>query len=244
MYKTHKIVLIPTDNNTNIHLKDGTLSTGILYLENFIGNKHNSFHLYILSDEEITKGDWCICYESIGLHSEIKEYKILKCSKSNHYRKGDQKHLHLFDNNNYEYSPDKCKKIIATTDRSLVVNVSKPLGVTRELPNIPLEFVEKYIEEYNKGNVITEVMVEHKFDYAEEDTECWGDEIEKLKIDKNNQIIITTRTKDNWNRKEVIELMKKFKEETELFSTSSIVKENKSFMTIEQIENKWIEENL
>ena len=42
-----------------------------------------------------------------------------------------------------------CKKIIATTDSSL------------NLPSISQSFVKKYIEEYNKGNIITDVMVEY-----------------------------------------------------------------------------------
>lgn len=45
---------------------------------------------------------------------------------------------------------DALRKIIATTDNSL------------GLPQPSQSFIEKYVEEYNKGNIITEVMVEYE----------------------------------------------------------------------------------
>lgn len=69
-------------------------------------------------------------------------------------------------------------KIIATTDTSL------------ELPLISQQFIEKYIEEYNKGNVIKEVLVEYE-GYVQSTT--WEyDEPEgyRVKINSNNTINI------------------------------------------------------
>jgi hypothetical protein len=79
-------------------------------------------HLYIISDEEIKVGDWCI-------------------DKNNCiYKQETDKIFQTFTNSN---------KIITTTDKSL------------ELPEPSPEFIDKFIREYNKGNVIEEVMVEY-----------------------------------------------------------------------------------
>lgn len=250
MYKTHKIVLIPTDKK---EFKKGQIILTLGPLINFKGEvlKHENTlylssndsidivthplqpqHLYILSDEELKEGDWFIQYDSALAPNKITEY-----------------HLEIIKDGIHGKD---WKKIIATTDRSLVVNVSKSLGVTRELPNIPLKFVKQYIEKYNQRKQIKKVLVEYVDDYSKNDQliimENEGIDIrspyQKIKIHENNYVSVKPKKIKKYKRKEVIKIMKKFKEETELFSTSSIVKENKSVMTIEQIENKWIEENL
>ena len=50
------INLIPTDKPSRLHNKNGELGnypSTKLYIEDFKGNQHNSFHIYITSDEEI-----------------------------------------------------------------------------------------------------------------------------------------------------------------------------------------------
>ena len=57
------INLIPTDKPSRLHNKNGELGnypSTKLYIEDFKGNQHNSFHIYITSDEEIKEGDWVI----------------------------------------------------------------------------------------------------------------------------------------------------------------------------------------
>ena len=49
------------------------------------------------------------------------------------------------------------EKIIATTDISLVKEYN--------LPQPSQQFIQKYIEEYNKGNIITDVLVEYESDF-------------------------------------------------------------------------------
>ena len=98
-----------------------------------------------------------------------------------------------------------CKKIIASTDPSL------------GLPQPSTSFIEKYISEYNKGNIIEKVLVDYykghinvykesipidcKVGYFNE----FG-EFEGLKISKDNTIIIS-KVKDSWSREEVIALI-------------------------------------
>lgn len=118
------------------------------------------------------------------------------------------------------YDKSLYKKIIATTDISL------------GLPLISQQFIEKYIEEYNKGNVITKVKVEE---------ECIGYypvyigyiDVYGIKVNPDNTINIKP-IKDSYNRKEVIKIIHSICGEMYkkciIYSPSSV--------------NNWIEENL
>ena len=151
-------------------------------------------HLYITSDEEIKKNDWC--YNSKRKSIELGKYMI--------------------GTNEFIF----CKKIIATTDTSL------------GLPQLPQQFIEKYIEEYNKGNVITKVMVE----YVQVPNSVFIQVLEapyiQLKINSDNTINIKP-IKVSWNREEVIKLLKSMPN----FFNNSIDKQI-------ELRNQWIEENL
>lgn len=93
-------------------------------------------HLYFTSDEEIKEGDWYID-DCNGIRQSVtsdKEY--------------------------WEVRKDY-KKIIACTNNSLKFGEDVPGIITfKSLPQPSQQFIEKYIEEYNKGNIITEVLVE------------------------------------------------------------------------------------
>ena len=104
------------------------------------------------------------------------------------------------------------KKIIATTDTSL------------GLPQPSQRFIEKYIEEYNKGNVISEVDVEYEVDYSIKCDETLSDcqrysnkkvdcsncikAIFKLKVNSDNTINIKS-AKDSWTLEELHDLLAK-----------------------------------
>ena len=82
------------------------------------------------------------------------------------------------------------EKIIATTDISLVKEYN--------LPQPSQQFIQKYIEEYNRGNIITDVLVEYELISNEEyflNTINPDDDVpyfdENLKINpKNNSLNI------------------------------------------------------
>ena len=95
------IHLIPTDKPSRLHNKNGELGnypSTKLYIEDFKGNQHNSFHIYITSDEEIKEGDWFM---------DVEELEILKASEN--------VELHLVNVLKPNY-----KKIILTTDGELI----------------------------------------------------------------------------------------------------------------------------
>ena len=140
------------------------------------------------------------------------EKTIMQCTEHNFYFTPE-----LIQNYSNVY------RIIVTTDTSL------------KLPNISQQFIEKYIEEYNKGNVITKVEVEYEdlteqlqesvdnlrdncledFDNEEESPYYHlleqaiielGNYIPKLKINPDNTINIKP-IKDSWSREEVHKLL-------------------------------------
>lgn len=175
-------------------------------------------HLYILSDEEIKDGDWFIWLKYNTIHKATKP-----------------------DDNK------ECKKIIATTDSSLLIPFD---DVTIGLPQIPKSFIETFVNEYNKGNIITEVMIEYEkhtpafshigktpskqeklrgcYNNGEQIVGIWTEE--SLKTNPENTINIKP-IKDSWSREEVIELIQRFNKESA---------GNVWFDTDE----KWIEENI
>ena len=184
-------------------------------------------HLYIISDEEIKPGDW------------IYRYEDNKVFQSQSYFKKD--------------SPIKdglIIKVIATTDTSLVllneqyfdVNKKRKSAILEQknLPQPSQQFIEKYIEEYNKGNVITDVLVEveDNGDYVDVDGMDINDTYWKskweLKLDSQNQITIR-KQKDSWTRKEVIVLLNKLGYDLSQLGGR---------MEYSEIKNKWFEENL
>lgn len=213
MKKSAQVVMLPTNEKANI------------WLDNFGTGLYNCptgatgviyQHLYILSDEKIKEGDWVydVCD---GIVKVEHEYQL--------------SYIMVFKID--------CKKIIATTDRSLEV-VSKGINpVYEKLPQPSTSFLEKFVEEYNKGNVITEVLVE----YNEPITEIPKpykpySEVEHLdstlKVSKDNTININM-PKDSWSREEMLNLLESAWNGGALYGSS---KPNSHYF------DKWIEENL
>lgn len=149
-------------------------SKGIVKTKDKIGN------LFVLSDEEIKEGDWY--YDHM--------YRLVFKATDTSTHKGG---------NNY-------KKIIATTDSSLYIQVSKWfraddwggkefLTTNVNLPQILQSFIEYFISEYNKGNIITEVIVEYEEIKGRWVTPTgmfgqgyYGESSYKLKINSDNTI--------------------------------------------------------
>lgn len=170
---------------------------------------HECQHLYITSDEEIEKGCWIY-------HLSRKEvFRVHHFDSSNNSKTivtSDKDFLEL-PNRFIEVLVSDCKKITATTNSSL------------NLPQIPQQFIEKFIEEYNKGNVIKKVEVEYN-------------EKGVIQRGRGGERTITIRKiKESWSREEVIELLHKSLDANIVFND----KFNKIFH--EQLD-KWIEENL
>lgn len=201
--KRTKIVILPTTNKSNIILSG--FNTLFKTPPMSVKTSDTYQHLYILSDEEIKEGDWCINKNGVLFKQET------------------DKIFPLFNGS---------KKVIATTDPKLHKD-----GIAK----IPITFIEEYITEYNKGNIIELVNVEYQRYWEYNDINFSHKTLsepadgEILKLHKDNTIIIH-KIKDSWNREEYIEGMwQAYKKANTIFEDEVALKNEF---------NKWIEKIL
>jgi hypothetical protein len=136
------VVMLPTNEKTNLFIDKGQLLYFPDHKRSYVEWKDVQYqHLYFLSDEEIKEGDWYIWWTigtsvQFGTVIQAKNGMLAKAARA---------------------------KIIATTDSSLQdfnFDPEKKLG--NYLPQPSQSFLEVFVKEYNKGNVIKEVMVEYE----------------------------------------------------------------------------------
>lgn len=168
MKKTKQVLMLPTEGESVItkHIINNDLAPfqGLPY--RYVGETFQNQHLYIVSDEQIKEGDWCI---------RIEDNKIIQCKpnkgKSIATLLGNSDYGDIEQLNNGIYKNSKAfKKIIATTDKSLEVFIPhmdcNGMGcdecLHNKLPQIPESFIEIYIEYFNSNKPITEVDVEYE----------------------------------------------------------------------------------
>lgn len=208
MYKSCNIIMLPIDVSERYNCTEGLIVKCIkswtpigglpreidklLISKNWskgVLDCYEAQHIYITSDEEIKDGDYCY-------NRELKVFfKYFKSER-----------LHHIDNN---FNDGKLVKIIATTNTLLdivkyteggnIINGGHPCL----LPHPSQQFIQYYIEEYNKGNVITKVNVEYEQPFPENESifDC-------LKVNPDNTINIKP-IKDNWNNIDLTEFFKK-----------------------------------
>lgn len=161
MKKEKTVVMLPTEKASHIsshkHGNPLEFSKEIPYALNI-----QFQHLYILSDEEPKINDWCYGMDGIF------QYK----GKVN------------IDNGKLP------NKIIATTNPELWIHKETIIGNERNIeqvgiPKISLDFVERFVKEFNKGNKIEKVMLQY------ENIGGFCNEVWKLKIRSNGSIIIS-----------------------------------------------------
>lgn len=230
MFKECRVVMLPTNEKSQIVILSDTLCyNGSKYL--FNSKEYQLQHLYIISDEWIVGGDWCI-----NDHIDT----LYQVSNSGSY--------------------GNWNKVIASTDPSLKIeeivdggkwsklNIGQPVKQYKFLPQISKSFVEECIERYNAGDPLYEVMVEYEGfickngHYMGFQTTCTYPHCEEynypqLKISSDNTItpeeiatVHSKKIKTSWNREEVIDLIKR---NTERLTNSWI-----------SSDIDWIDENL
>lgn len=193
-------------------------------------------HLYVTYNDEIKEGDFVIVTLD-NFHLA----KILKIDVVNNMFV-----VELFDFNGAKIRVFKSeiKKIIATTDNIQVAdydNYHLDYNPSKHLPEPSQSFIEKYIKEYNKGNVITDVLVEYERTYLGKSkigvapsgqptyiNEGYSDWF--LKVNPKDNTINIKPTKTGWNRNEVIELIHQYSTDIHLYDPEYC--------------DKWIEKNL
>jgi len=194
-------------------------------------------HLYILDEQaEIKEGDWV--YDSIG--GQILQFNNRTAVAKANSQKEDYREKTYF-------------KIIATTDISLklprghIEVVAIYEGETFKGDDIPLpqpspQFINKYVEAYNKGEKIEYCMVEMEYLEGEFLTELEGcpysPVINRIKVDKHNHITITA-IKDSWSREEVRDIV------IQALGEGMLVHQLDDYKDIDyDAVNEWIKQNL
>lgn len=156
---------------------------------------------------------------------------------SNEEIKSGDKCYNSYDSRIWEYRDSPCpmpywgnkdtlKKIIATADMSL------------GLPLIPQQFINVFIEQYNKGTVIKEVEVEYRRWTEFSGNHSITPTIDILMVNSDNTINIK-QAKDSWSRKEVIELLHKYESDMTYFGRDSYYKG-----CFPKVTDDWANENL
>lgn len=167
-----------------------------------LATKNKTEYLYILSDEEIKEGNY--------IYSN-RTQSIFKAGKFKS-KAGFEVHSvtplksDVEEGKTYTYCGEDyiqyCKKVIATTNRELDFDIKQDKelvgwAVLKPLPKLSNEFIQYFIEEYNKGNVITEISVK----YTWSQRKIMVGHIEKYnhrpKITSDNTIIVNP-TKETW----------------------------------------------
>jgi len=151
-------------------------------------------NLYFLLDDKITSKDLLNTNDYYYIRNHYNEWYIGKFNGVS---------FDFINNDgNFDSNLFVCKKVIATTDTSLTLYING-YNMGKSLPQPSQQFIEKYIEEYNKGQQITECLVEYEDIYPEHFTYNPSENIiTRLKVDKNNTITIK-KLKDSYTREEV-----------------------------------------
>ena len=217
MYKKVNVIILPSKNgNSKIGLNPRAMfNKPHLYYFNEGAVYQECQHLYIISDEEIKVGDWIYRYEDKKVF-QSKSY----FSEGNPLKKG------------------LITKIIATTDKSITINgydsSDEDAVVNCYLPQIPQQFIEKWIEEYNKGNQIEEIFVEYVQELSIDSNKHLIEEA-YLKINSDNTISI--RNKINYSIEEVKEIIRR----CAFYFINNPPSNSENIL---QVSNQWIKENL
>jgi hypothetical protein len=125
--------------------------------------------------------------------------------------------------------------------------------VNNSLPQPSDSFIKRYIEAFNQGTPIVDVMVEYepkiqKLATGETIIGSSNDYNLQLKVDKNNSITIT-RCKESWSREEIIQFMDDWYDK-DIFDSylNELIDKNLSGESLSfsksDVGKNWIEQNL
>lgn len=224
-FKKAKVIMLPTSQKINRGIwlrKKNFLDDPYLFFNMIVTPTQSNEcyqHLYIISNEKLKAGDWYYIYIK-GLHFIPQINQLLKSD---------------IESGLYEKWKADCKKIIATTDTSLKIGNNsgkREDGISISSPQPSKEFVKKYVDSYNKGEIITDVLVEYEgIEWLDRPLEYFP------KINPKDNTITVKKLKDSWNREEVIDILHVY--------GLNLIEQIETKSLEEQVDiNKWIEENL
>ncbi len=253
MLKKKTVVMLPTNEKAGNNSKILSLrfnSKGKLLLSNGALSDALIQYLYFLSNEQIKKG-----FKGSAIVTVKDDVKI-------HYLVNvivtEDGQCYCDEDRKFSFEYYSVREIIATTDSSLKISKSAT-GYTEtrsrtfyseeSLPQPSQSFIERYFEKYNKGEQITEVMVEY------EPKPTYGNNgsvfpIEyQLKINSKDNTITIKPIKYSWSKDEVIQLCNKAHKKgrdkglNQSYSSSSEFAYPTEDNRLKDFD-KWIEQNL
>lgn len=141
--------------------------------------------------------------------------------------------------------------LIATTNKSITIPFSKG----KSYPEPSVSFITKYIEEYNKGNIITDILIEYnepvcKCDsmdkvfncpFSSSDDSCHKPNPNndfyglKPKVNTKDNTITIKKIKDSWNREEIMDFS---------FKVKKFINNTNYYQITDDKFKDWINENL
>lgn len=204
--KKAKVVMLATEKASTLNIHS---ETGILRIGANIESKNKTAinqHLYIVNDDEIKLGDYYYCKPARSV-----EYGIIKCDS--------ERLVQLCKDFKHESF-----KVIATTDLELN---------KQGIPKPSESFVKKFVDKYNKSEIIADILVEWQDIYYETPAGTCYDEYHGPKVSFQNEITIHP-IKNSWTREEVESLLINFSSDFSLTSSKS----DSNYV------NEWIENNL
>jgi hypothetical protein len=182
MKKKAQVIMLPTTQDSRIFIHDGKLQScydGGAAVANDIDWKCQ--HLYIVSDDKIKEGDWCLFFWDGMKDGELGQIG----SEPQRY----------FPENGHTLNRN-LRKIIATTDTQLLVQgftskESKEWKSIFELPQPSQSFIESYCK-----NPVDKVMVEYESinltgDFTPNKILPSGSWVFRPKLTSNNELIIS-----------------------------------------------------
>ncbi len=241
--KKAQVVMLPTEKAENFPILKNVNGRGdnlykptkdYYYTQSYLKKEQfEAQHLYFTIDERPKSGEWFIMNGCI----------LRQC---NHIKLQGGIEM-IVDTVGGEHHNSVCKKVIATTDEDISIERDVlSINQGRFYNHYPTEkrvlyqpsksFIQKFISEYNKGNIIKEVMVDYEITPMGNVVIEYGankEDVMSLKVDKNNCITIT-RIKDSWSREEVKSLLWKL--------ANGLI--GNTINANDQDTEKWIEQNL
>jgi hypothetical protein len=166
-----KVVMLPTEDKSQIWINN-LISENDLHFEEYGRHTNTSQHLYATVSQDvepIKAGDWCIAMDTnIIFQVSNKDLKGI---------------------NNFK---DLYRKIIATTDPKLTINIwekdypTEPLKIN--LPQVPQSFIEEFV-----ANPDREFEVEYETKTLMKPADVYIEEVKtKLKLNQDNEVNIAS----------------------------------------------------
>lgn len=198
-FKRMQVIMLPHTNGIGKFLQTETSKillnkTNNKLIKNYVGlyNEGLTFqpqHLYIIENRLIKENEYFLDHVN---------NKVFKWNMG----QGIHKNKSVY-----------CNVIIATTDTSLLLDFNKESdGGIILFPQPSQQFIEKYIESYNKGEIIKDVLVEYD-SYNKNMLPEISRNINIMeyypKVNSKDNTVTIKKLKHSWNRKEVIELLNK-----------------------------------